>query len=208
MAVAKAGGRAPKKEAVRADGIDRRARLLAVAAELFATKGYAATTVRDIADNSGILAGSIYHHFSSKEAMLDEILRDFLSRLYERFSEIERQGDDPREALSKLIRVSFGWIHEAPHAVAVYQNESDNLIGQEAFAYVGDYSLKIEHIWLRVLTAGQTSGVFRPDLDIKVSYLFVRDAIWSSVRWYRPGGQLTSERLADEFLALALNGLL
>ncbi|WP_141576587.1 TetR/AcrR family transcriptional regulator [Actinomadura sp. WMMA1423] len=208
MTVARAGGRPPKKEAVRADGIDRRARLLAVAAELFATQGYAGTTVRDIADKSGILPGSIYHHFSSKEDMLDVILRDFLSPLYEGFSEIERQGDDPREALSKLIRVSFAWIVEAPHAVAVYQSESDNLIGQEAFEYVADYSLKIEQIWLRVLTAGQTSGVFRPDLDIKVSYLFIRDSIWSSVRWYRPGGQLTSESVAEEFLALAFHGLL
>ncbi|TDC71554.1 TetR/AcrR family transcriptional regulator [Actinomadura sp. GC306] len=208
MAVARAGGRPPKKEAVRADGVGRRARLLAVAAELFATQGYAGTTVRDIADKSGILPGSIYHHFSSKEDMLDVILRDFLTRLYEGFSEIERQGDDPREALSKLIRVSFAWIAEAPHAVAVYQNESDNLIGQEGFEYVADYSLKVEQIWLRVLTAGQTSGVFRPDLDIKVSYLFVRDSIWSAVRWYRTGGQLTPESVADEFLALAFHGLL
>ncbi|SEG93707.1 DNA-binding transcriptional regulator, AcrR family [Thermomonospora echinospora] len=207
MAVARARKRAPKKETVKADGVDRRARLLEVAAELFATQGYAETTMRDIADKSGILAGSIYHHFSSKEAMLDEILRDFLTRLYEQFSAIEQEGDNPREALSKLVRVSFSWIHDSPHAVAVYQNETDNLVRQEAFSYVADYSLKIEEVWLRVLTRGQTSGVFRPDLDVKVSYLFVRDAIWSAVRWYRPGGQLKPETVAGQFLALLHGGL-
>lgn len=207
MAVARARKRAPKKETARADGVDRRARLLEVAAELFATQGYAETTMRDIADKAGILAGSIYHHFSSKEAMLDEILRDFLTRLYEQFSAIEQEDDNPREALSKLVRVSFSWIHDSPHAVAVYQNESDNLVRQEAFSYVADYSLKIEEVWLRVLTRGQTSGVFRPDLDVKVSYLFVRDAIWSAVRWYRPGGQLKPETVAGQFLALLHGGL-
>ncbi|NLA37272.1 MAG: helix-turn-helix transcriptional regulator, partial [Actinobacteria bacterium] len=52
----------------------RRDELLGLAATMFAERGLRATTVRDIADSAGILSGSLYHHFASKEAMVDEVL--------------------------------------------------------------------------------------------------------------------------------------
>src|SRR3954469_24515800 len=102
---------------------DRREQILAIATRLIASRGYSQTTVRDIADEAGILSGSLYHHFDSKEAMLDEILRDFLGRLYERFQEIEASDAPPRQMLDELIEHSFSTIHDTPHAVALYQNE-------------------------------------------------------------------------------------
>ena len=58
----------------------RRRELLETAAEVFAEQGYNATTVREIADAAGILAGSLYYHFDSKESMVDEILLDLPRR--------------------------------------------------------------------------------------------------------------------------------
>ncbi len=55
--------------AVRA-GSERRDEILAIAAQLFAERGFAATTVREIADAAGILSGSLYHHFDSKASMV------------------------------------------------------------------------------------------------------------------------------------------
>ncbi len=55
---------------------------------MFAEQGLRTTTVRDIADSAGILSGSLYHHFDSKESMVDEILRGFLDRLFARYHEI------------------------------------------------------------------------------------------------------------------------
>ena len=60
----------------------RRRELLETAAEVFAEQGYNATTVRKIADHAGMLAGSLYYHFDSKESMLEEILRTFLDELW------------------------------------------------------------------------------------------------------------------------------
>ena len=51
----------------------RRDELLELAAVMFAERGLRATTVRDIADSAGILSGSLYHHFASKEEMVDEV---------------------------------------------------------------------------------------------------------------------------------------
>ena len=69
--------------------MSRRAELLALAARMFAERGFLATTVRDIADAAGILSGSLYHHFGSKEEMVDELLDSFQTRLWQEYDEIE-----------------------------------------------------------------------------------------------------------------------
>src|ERR1700754_4336502 len=60
---------------------ERRDHLVKLAAELFARKGFQATTVRAIADEAGILSGSLYHHFDSKESIVDDILSAFFNEL-------------------------------------------------------------------------------------------------------------------------------
>lgn len=204
----KRGAAPASKAAGGSNGSDRRGQLLAIAAGLFATRGYAQTTVRDIADEAGILSGSLYHHFSSKEAMLDEILREFMGTLHARFSEIEGQGASPEEILDELVQHSFATIHESPHAVALYQNESGTLSRLPGFEYVDETSRKIEKIWIRVLKGGQKSGVFRGDLDISLTYRFIRDTVWAAVRWYRPGGKLKAETVAAQYLSVLHGGLL
>ena len=68
----------------------RRDELLQLAAAMFAERGLKATTVRDIADSAGILPGSRYQHFKSKEQMVEEVTRDFLDWLFSRYEEIIR----------------------------------------------------------------------------------------------------------------------
>ena len=68
--------------------MNRRDELLELAATMFAERGLRATTVRDIADGAGILSGSLYHHFASKEEMVDELLHSFLDWLFGRYQEI------------------------------------------------------------------------------------------------------------------------
>ncbi|TQS44701.1 TetR/AcrR family transcriptional regulator [Cryptosporangium phraense] len=186
----------------------RRTELLRIAAELFATRGYTTTTVRDIGDAAGILSGSLYHHFDSKEAMLDEILRDFLGSLHEAFAEIVAAGDPPRQALDGLIRHSFATIAQRPHAVALYQNESALLTYLPDFSFVARTSGDITALWLGVLTAGVESGDFRSDLEPGVAYRFIRDSVWGSVGWFKPQGKLTHEKLAGQYLAMLYGGLL
>ena len=88
-------------------GNTRRDELLQIAAGLFADKGFKNTTVRDIADASGILSGSLYHHFDSKESMVDEILSTFQAELFGQYDEILGSDDDARTKLEQAVRVSF-----------------------------------------------------------------------------------------------------
>lgn len=189
-------------------GSERRTQLLTIAAELFATRGYSQTTVRDIADEAGILSGSLYHHFDSKEAMLSEILRQFMDGLLAKFEGIVAGGNTPRETLDELIRASFLTIHNYPHAVALYQNEAAMLSGVPDFEFVPKTGRKIEAVWLNVLVAGREDGDFRADLESNIIYRFIRDTVWSSVRWYNPRGKLQHEKVADQFITMLHGGLL
>src|SRR6195952_2778366 len=84
-------------------GGGRRDELLGIAATLFAERGFRNTTVRDIADAAGILSGSLYHHFDSKEAMVDQLLDTFQQRLFDTFEEIVGSDRRPRAKLEAVV---------------------------------------------------------------------------------------------------------
>ncbi|RDL03599.1 TetR family transcriptional regulator [Streptomyces sp. HB202] len=123
---------------------ERRRELLATAAEVFAAQGYNATTVRRVADEAGMLAGSLYYHFDSKESMLDEILSTFLDELWQGYDEVLAAGLGPRETIEALVTESFREIDRHRPAVAIYQKESKHLATQPRFAYLADSQTKFE----------------------------------------------------------------
>ena len=185
----------------------RREELLAIAAGLFAERGLRATTVRDIADAAGILSGSLYHHFSSKEAIVDEILRGFLDSLFGDYQRIVDAGSSPRETLEGLVRVSFEAIHRHRDEVAIYQDELKHLRVNPRFDYLRERNTEFREMWTDVLSRGMESGEFRPDLDIRLTYRFLRDTVWVAVRWYRPEDADDHAAIADQYLRIVLDGL-
>lgn len=185
----------------------RRRELLATAAEVFAAQGYNATTVRKIADEAGILAGSLYYHFDSKESMLDEILSTFLDELWARYDAVLASGLGPRETIEALVTESFREIDRHRAAVAIYQKESKYLARQPRFGYLADSQEKYEKAWLGTLERGVSEGAFRGDLDVRLTYRFVRDTVWVAASWYRPGGQHSPEEIARQYLAMVLEGI-
>ncbi|MGW6393428.1 TetR/AcrR family transcriptional regulator [Streptomyces sp. NPDC055103] len=186
---------------------ERRDELLATAAEVFAAQGYDATTVRKIADAAGILAGSLYYHFDSKESMLDEILSGFLNELWARYDAVLASGLGPRETIEALVTESFREIDRHRAAVAIYQRESRHLREQPRFGYLDDSQQQFERAWLGTLERGVAAGVFRADLDVRLTYRFVRDTVWVAASWYRPGGQHSPEEIARQYQSMVLEGV-
>ena len=188
--------------------VTRRDELLKIAAQLFAERGFRNTTVRDIADAAGILSGSLYHHFDSKESMVDEILQTFQSQLFAAYDEVLASGLSPRQKIEAAVRLSFEAIDEHHHEVAIFQNEADWLSGLgERFAYLADRNAQSRQVWLTLLTDGVASGALKPDVDVELAYRFIRDTVWVAVRWDRPGGGLSAEAVADQYLSILLDGI-
>jgi AcrR family transcriptional regulator len=187
--------------------VDRREAILASAAALFATRGVAATTVRQIADEVGILSGSLYHHFESKEAMVDQIISSFLEDLRTRYKQVLDERSDPRARLHDLVVASLEVVEAHPHATEIYQNDVNYLLQFERFAYLRSAGKEVQTIWLQVIEAGIAQGAFRADLDAKILYRLIRDAVWLSVRWFKPSKEYPTSRLAEDCTALFLDGL-
>ncbi len=185
----------------------RRDELLELAAAMFAERGLRATTVRDIADSAGILSGSLYHHFKSKEQMVEEVLRDFLDWLFGRYREIVETESNPLERLKGLFMASFEAIEHRHAQVVIYQDEAKRLSTLPQFDFVEARNREQRQMWVDVLSQGVEDGCFRPDLDVDLVYRFIRDTTWVSVRWYQPGGPLTAEQVGRQYLAIVLGGI-
>ncbi|GAA2288249.1 TetR family transcriptional regulator KstR2 [Streptomyces kunmingensis] len=197
----------PQVKKVQATPDERRRELLATAAEVFAAQGYNATTVRRIADEAGLLAGSLYYHFDSKESMLEEILRTFLDELWAGYDTVLDAQLGPRQTLEALVTESFREIDRHRPAVAIYQKEARQLAGLERFEFLAESQRRFEETWLTTLERGVAGQVFRADLDLRLAYRFVRDTVWVAASWYRPGGHHSPEEIARQYLAMVLDGL-
>ncbi|UBU15518.1 TetR/AcrR family transcriptional regulator [Nonomuraea gerenzanensis] len=186
---------------------ERRDHLVKLAAELFARKGFQATTVREIADEAGILSGSLYHHFDSKETIVDEVLSTFLDDLIARYRAAVDTSSDARTVLSEMVRIGFGTLEPHRAAITVMQNDWNYLRQFERFNYLVKAEDEVEQIWVTQIKAGQAAGLFRSDVDPKLTYRMIRDTIWVAVRWFRPGGRLNTTGLAEHYITVLFDGL-
>lgn len=185
---------------------DRRSAILSSSADLFARYGVASTTVRQIADEVGVLSGSLYHYFPSKDTIVHEIVTTYLDHLREQYREALAEDDLPRKRLERLITTSLRVAASRPSATLVYQNELNHIREMSGNDEVKAATAEVQQIWLGVIDEGRADGSFRTDIDPKVFYRFVRDAVWLSVRWYRPEGPYTMDQLVADCSSIFLEG--
>lgn len=186
---------------------DRRAVILEAAGRLFAQKGVAGTTVREIADSVGLLSGSLYHYVDSKAAMVEAIIASHLDDLRARLAVVEAEGTDPCERLAALVRESFATIEAHPHSTVIYQNDQEFVRTLPGAGRLLATVAEVKSTWLSVIEAGVAQGVFRADIPPQTLYRLIRDAVWPSVRWFTPVGDYTRERLAVDCTAVVLGGI-
>jgi AcrR family transcriptional regulator len=185
--------------------VDRRDVILERAADLFARQGVAATTVREIADAVGILSGSLYHHFASKDEIVDAIVGSFMTDLVSRYDGVLASTDDPAERLSGLVSSSLATVAGHPHATEIYQKDARYLA--EGKAPVAENARLIRRAWIGVLEEGVEAGVFRSDVPVTVIYPLLRDGLWLTARWFKPSKAYGYDELAQDYLRVFLDGI-
>ena len=187
---------------------DRRTDILDNAARLFAEQGIGATSVREISASVGMLSGSLYHHFVSKDEMVEEILKGFLDDLQGRYRMVLEEGNGPRDTLENLMRATLEIIHDHPHATQIYQNEVAYIQKLPKTTGARAISSEIAKMWVETIDDGIASGVFKKELDAQVVHRLLRDALWLTARWFTPSQSYTREKLGDDCAALFLDGLM
>jgi TetR/AcrR family transcriptional regulator, cholesterol catabolism regulator len=185
---------------------ERRAHLVLLAGELFAQKGYRATTVREIADAAGILSGSLYHHFDSKESIGDEILSGFINQVLADYRTAVASAGNPRAAIEQIVCSTSRTLSQHRAALAMLQNDWSYFAAQPRFAYLPKALREIERIWITQLELGKQAGLFRADLDAKLTYRLMRDVLWIPAQWRRTG-RYTTDQVVDGFLRILFDGI-
>jgi len=180
--------------------------IVAAAAKVFRTKGYHAATVRDIADEVGILKGSLYHHFESKEALLYLVVKEPIAQMYRTIAEIAAADEAAAEKLRRAIFAHLeAYDRHHPH-LFVYLRERES-VKRRFREMIGFSPKEYERCWQQILREGIESGEFRADLDIQVvSYGLLGMLNWA-YKWYDPKGRLNVRQVAEQFTSLALAGL-
>jgi len=184
----------------------RRDEILAAAAVLFARKGIKATTVREIGDVVGVLSGSLYYHFDSKDTMAREILMDFLTAIQKRYATVLAGSSDAADGLRQLVGASLQLARDKPHATAIYQNELHYLRENPRFSDVQEAAADVQRTWLDLIERGVAEGSFRADIPPRTFHRLVRDAVWLSGRSVRTDRDYPAERVADDITTIVLHG--
>jgi AcrR family transcriptional regulator len=180
--------------------------IVAAAAKVFRTKGYHAATVRDIAEEVGILKGSLYHHFESKEALLYLVVKEPIAQMYRTMAAIAEADLPANEKLRRAILAHLqAFDRHYPH-LFVYLREREEL--KRRFREMIGFSPKeYERCWQQILREGIEQGEFRSDLDIQVTSYGLLGMLNWCYKWYDPQGRLSVKEVAEQFTQLALSGI-
>ena len=181
-----------------------RGKLLASAVHLFRERGFARTTVRDLARAAGMLSGSIFHHFRSKEEILATVMREAIVLTLAQMKALLAQSATPQARLRVLVRCELQAINgETGEAMSVLVHEWRSLSadGQQAILELRD---EYEGLWLSVLGEARAAGLVEQDPFI-LRRLVVGALGWT-VHWFHPGRDLTLDDLAEEVVRLVLPG--
>jgi len=181
---------------------ERRQHILAAATKRFAEFGFGPTTVRQIADDVGLLSGSLYHHFDTKEDMLHEIVRQAVRQLEDVTRRIMSAPVDPEVRLTALIITYLEGVTSQYAAHNILYNERKFIRRGVDFAYVEESRTFTYGAWEQVLREGIEQGLFRPELEVAMVIstmmrLMNNGAEWKAVGNSSPLDQRAKWTLSD-----------
>ncbi|WP_052867491.1 TetR/AcrR family transcriptional regulator [Streptomyces niger] len=181
-------------------------RLLATATRLFAEQGYDRTSVQEIVEAAGVTKGALYHYFGSKDDLLHEVYGRVLRLQQERLDHFAN-ADAPverrlREAAADVVVTTIENLDDTKiffRSMHQLSPEKDKQVRAERRRYHERFRALIEE--------GQRAGVFTADVpaDLIVDYHF--GSVHHLGTWYREGGPLTPQQVADHLADLLLRAL-
>ena len=185
----------------------RRDEILSLAAQQFAERGIAGTTVRDIGAAAGILSGSLYHHFTSKEQMVAELLLPVMQRQVGHYRSIVGAHDGAADTVRSLIHVAVAEAAETPNQTRMIRNDTQTLAAIPALRPVTDLLVEAATLWSSVVDRGVASGEFRANADARLVVAAMFDAVLSTTRWFTDKRPQSPARVGDALADLFLGGL-
>lgn len=185
---------------------ERRKEIFEAAARIFSEKGYAATSIQDVADAVGILKGSLYYYIDSKEDLLYGVIQDAHETGLANLERVEGLAGNALVKLRYVIEAHLRSNIENLVKVGVFFHDFRSLSGQRHDYIIQERDQYDQRI-RQLIREGQEEGVITPDIDPKIATLAILGMVNWVYQWYRPMGPESPEELASTFADLVLGGL-
>lgn len=175
------------------------------ATKLFREKGYAATSMRDLAQVLGIEAASLYSHIKSKEEILQKICFRMADQFFAAWKEVEKEQGSFSAKMEKAAIAHVKVITKDTDASAVFFHEWRHLSEPHLSEFLimrEDYEGRFKTI----IRNGIENGEFEK-VDEKFMMLTILSSLNWTYNWYKPTGSLRPEEIGKQLANLILNGL-
>jgi TetR/AcrR family transcriptional regulator, cholesterol catabolism regulator len=183
----------------------RRRQIEDVASTLFSSRGYAATSMRDIAKALDLQGGSLYAHIPSKEAVLAAIVDEAAEEFHAAVGPIAQRPGPPAERLAEMVAAHIRVVTGGRERAKVFLFEW-TFLGEERRAAVTRSRAAYQGYFEQVVADGVAAGEFTAP-DPKLAAVFVLSAMNAMAWWFRPDGPLGPDALAEHYAELFLGGL-
>jgi len=180
--------------------------ILEAAAQIFRTKGFHAASMRDIAEAVDLQKASLYHHFSSKQEILLELLDKGLDLLTAQLADICLQPISPEQKLRAAMVSYLQNISDHLDLAAVLLLEHRSLAPRLRARHTKRRD-KFEKVWRDLIQEGIDTGIFDCPDPAMAARILLGSMNWL-VTWYHPDGALTASEIANQYADLFFSGLL
>jgi TetR/AcrR family transcriptional regulator, cholesterol catabolism regulator len=182
--------------------------VLAAAVKVFYQHGYSEATVQDIADEVGILKGSIYHYIKTKDDLLFRVLEQVHNDVEKILEDVAAIPElDALGRLDQYVRRQVAYNLAHFEQISVYYHDFDRL-REDRLAAIIDERRKHELLVTQLIEDAQAAGTADPSLDARL----LRNCVFATViwtyRWYRPNGRASRETIADVCSRFVLRGVI
>jgi AcrR family transcriptional regulator len=183
----------------------RRDEILAIATELFAAKGYHATSVRDITRAVGMSKAGLYSSFSSKESILEEIYYSVIDGMLDNLREIASSDAGPSQKLRQAIMAHVKGVAQRVPELTIYYRERHHL-PEETAGRIQMRRRTYQEMVESIIREGIATGDFVP-VDIPVTAYGIAGMCAWTHQWFQPGGRLSSEEVGSLYADIVIRGL-
>ena len=183
----------------------RTQQIINAAARVFREKGYDGATLRDIANEAGLLPGSLYYHIRSKEELLRLIVEQPIRDLHAHLEAIVASAASPAQKLAQALAAQLRAFDT--HYPYLFVHLHNLLQVDTMHPDMRKRAKRYEECWQQILSQGVKVGEFPPDLDVKVTAFAITGMCNWMHRWYRRDGRLSIEEIIQQFTRLVLDGL-
>lgn len=185
--------------------ISRKEQIVDTAAKMFKQKGFVATSMRDLAAELGMEAASIYHHFKSKEELLEKICFDMADKFITNAKEVNDIYFNAEEKLRMAIKLHVETITENQNQSAVFLSEWRNL-SEPKLTLFKQLRQQYENQFTIILADGEKEDIF-DDVDKKFAVLSILSTINFINEWYNPAGKMNAIEIAEKLSNFIMGGL-